>query len=44
MLDIYLKGEKEDLNAAEKKILKNLAEQFKRDAIKKAIKNQSKDE
>lgn len=34
MMDIYGKGEKEDLSAAEKKFLKALAEQYKHEAIR----------
>jgi hypothetical protein len=33
LMDIYGKGEKEDLSAAERKLLKLLADQYKRDAI-----------
>lgn len=36
LLDIYGKDEKEDLNAAEKKILKRLASEFKKEAIRAA--------
>jgi hypothetical protein len=35
-MDIYGKGEQEDVSAAEKKLLKSLAEQYKRDAIRLA--------
>jgi mRNA-degrading endonuclease RelE of RelBE toxin-antitoxin system len=34
LMDIYGKGEQEDLSAGQKKILKALAEQYKRDAIR----------
>lgn len=33
-MDIYGKGEKADLSAAEKKLLKALAEQYKNEAIR----------
>ncbi len=33
-MDIYGKGEQEDLSAEQKKILKALAEQYKRDAVR----------
>jgi mRNA-degrading endonuclease RelE of RelBE toxin-antitoxin system len=36
LLDMYEKGEKEDLAPAEKKALKKLAEQFKAEAIRAA--------
>jgi hypothetical protein len=36
LLDIYGKDEKEDLSAAEKKILKRLAEEFKQEAMRAA--------
>jgi|SRR6266404_749764 len=34
LLDIYGKDEKDDLSAAEKKVLKSLAEEFKKEAIR----------
>jgi hypothetical protein len=34
VMDIYGKGEQEDLSANQKKVLKALAEQYKRDAIR----------
>ena len=34
LMDIYHKGEKEDLSAAEKRFLKALAEQYKHEAIR----------
>jgi hypothetical protein len=34
LLDIYDKGEREDLTPAEKKVLKKLAEEFKAEAIR----------
>jgi hypothetical protein len=33
-MDIYGKGEQEDLSAADKKLLKALAEEYRRDAIR----------
>jgi mRNA-degrading endonuclease RelE of RelBE toxin-antitoxin system len=33
LLDIYGKGEQEDLSASEKRVLKRLAEEFKQEAI-----------
>ena len=36
LMDIYGKGEQEDLSAAEKKLLKALADQYKRQAIRSA--------
>jgi len=35
-LDIYGKGEQEDLSAADKRFLKDLAEEYKREAIRSA--------
>jgi hypothetical protein len=34
LMDIYGKGEQEDLSAADKKLLKALAEEYRRDAIR----------
>jgi hypothetical protein len=36
LLDLYGKTEKEDLSAAEKKVLEQLADQFKKEAIRQA--------
>jgi len=35
-MDIYGKGEQEDLSAAEKKLLKSLALEYKQEAIRQA--------
>jgi hypothetical protein len=36
LMDIYGKGEQDDLSAADKKMLRTLADQYKRDAIRSA--------
>jgi hypothetical protein len=33
LLDVYAKGEKDDLTANEKKVLRRMAEQFRREAV-----------
>jgi hypothetical protein len=44
LVDIYGKDEKDDLSAAEKKVLRRLAEQFKAEAVQAARPNRGRDE
>ncbi|HKW86642.1 MAG TPA: hypothetical protein VJM82_06210 [Nitrospiraceae bacterium] len=43
LLDIYGKGEKEELSVAEKRVLKLLAEQFRQEALREGSRKQHKD-